>query len=74
MRRLGRECKQARADNGADTEGDQIERAQGFLQLMLAALAFAEDSAQGFDGEKAQIEGPRFGPVYPTSFSVTGFS
>ena len=40
----GRDGEQARADDGADAERDQIHRAERALQLVRAALAFAQDA------------------------------
>ncbi len=38
------EREKARADDGADTQRDQIHRAERALQLVRAALAFAQDA------------------------------
>jgi hypothetical protein len=39
---FGSEREEARADDGADAERDQIDRPERALQLMLAALRFRE--------------------------------
>ena len=38
--------EQARADDGADAERDQVDRSQGLLQVMLAAFGLGNDPGQ----------------------------
>ncbi len=54
MRGRRGEREKARADDGADAQRDQVHRAERALQLMLAALAFAQDAGNWFSCEKTQ--------------------
>ena len=51
----GGDGEQARADDGADAQSDQVDRAQRTLELVRAAFAFANDTGQRLNGK--QIHG-----------------
>ncbi len=73
------ECEKAGADHGADTQRDQIHRAEGALQLVGAALAFAHDPGDWFRCEDVQdivsfISNRHLKLVAPHISCETGFS